>query len=217
MSMDESFLCYEFQTGLLQDLSFAPKQGDFGLAVPADDVAAVMNMGPPGYIAPEVLADFESASAASDVFSNGMILHELLSGIVPTGEDNPNLELIPNLRGLRPLVSKSIAQHPRRRYADGGAIAKELRTWHREAKKFPPHLLTNSPARVSSLTPRAPRLAPIASASPANRLALPLGGLAVIDSNRSSRFAVSTSLIFSMPGQSPGPGPEPPPAGLRAP
>jgi len=125
-----------------QDLE--PKLGDFGLAVPTTDVASGMNMGTPGYFAPEVLRDFKAATPASDVYSLGMILHELLTGITPTGNEPPNLELVPGLRGLRRLVLKATAPHPPMRFTDGQAMAKALHGWLEEARKLPPHILTGS-------------------------------------------------------------------------
>ena len=71
-----------------------------------------MNMGTPGYVAPEVLHDFASASPASDVYSLGMILHELVTGVAPSLETPADLSLVPDLRGLPELVSRTLAPDP---------------------------------------------------------------------------------------------------------
>ena len=46
-----------------------PVLGDFGLAARTDNVGADMDIATRGYVAPEVLHDFASASPASDVYS----------------------------------------------------------------------------------------------------------------------------------------------------
>lgn len=136
-----------------------PKLGDFGLAVPSDDVGSGLMMGTPGYLAPEILQDFNSTSTASDVFALGIILHQLLTGVVPDGEENADLELVPNLRGLRQLISVAIAPDLNLRFKDGDAIAKALADWLAEAKKTPAHILTAA-SRPNSINPLVASLAP---------------------------------------------------------
>jgi len=60
---------------------------DLGTAVPADGAAGEAG-GTLGYAAPEVLAG-EAASEASDLYSLGTILYEILSGQPPHQEDSP--------------------------------------------------------------------------------------------------------------------------------
>lgn len=116
-----------------QDL--VPKLGDFGLAVPSDDVASGMAMGTPGFVAPEVMEDPEAASGASDVFALGAMLHQLLSGITPTGEWEADLSKVPLAHGLRTLVQKSLAQDPAERFQNGKEMAEALAGWLEKAKR----------------------------------------------------------------------------------
>src|SRR5262245_40947773 len=58
------------------------KVADFGIATRASETALTMTgamVGTPAYLAPEILRG-ESASAASDIYALGGVLHELLSG-----------------------------------------------------------------------------------------------------------------------------------------
>ena len=104
---------------ILISLKAEPKLGDFGLVVPSNDVGSGMMMGTPGYLAPEMLRDFNAASPASDVFALGVILHELLTGVEPDGENPVDLDLVPGLRGLRELVQNATARNVLMRYRDG--------------------------------------------------------------------------------------------------
>ena len=113
-----------------------PVLGDFGLVVRCDAVGSGLNMGTPGYIAPEVVSDFEAASPASDVYALGMILHEMLSGVMPSGKQAPDLTLVPELNGLRGLVGRLVSSDPSQRPADGEALAEELASWLEGAQRM---------------------------------------------------------------------------------
>jgi ankyrin repeat protein/tRNA A-37 threonylcarbamoyl transferase component Bud32 len=60
------------------------KLADFGIAKSSSskDEAASTLIGSPAYISPEVLC-YEKLSKASDIYSFGIVMHELLTGIVP--------------------------------------------------------------------------------------------------------------------------------------
>jgi WD40 repeat protein len=101
-------------SNILIDLQDRPRVTDFGLALPlhagvAGDGAVA---GTPAYMSPEQAAG-EALTAASDVFSLGAILHELLGG----GRMNRDLETI---------CAKSMMREPRRRYGSAKELAEDL-------------------------------------------------------------------------------------------
>jgi serine/threonine protein kinase len=128
---------------VLFDNEGRPKIADFGIAwiggAPTlTDAGAVL--GTAAYISPEHAAG-EPATLASDVYSFGVILFRMLTGRLPF-EAEPALELVemhrrldaPPVKVLRPdapahlaaLAAAALERDPRRRPADGAALAGEL-------------------------------------------------------------------------------------------
>ncbi len=138
-----------------------PKLGGFGMADVAGNVASGIGMGTPAYMAPEVLLHSASATPASDVFSLGMILHELLTGMAPSAGEPANTALVPNLRDLRHLVRKALTPEPLRRFRDAEAMAMALDGWLKDARKSPSRLLTGAtPSAVAPVGSGMPRIPP---------------------------------------------------------
>jgi len=100
-----------------------PKLLDFGVASVVADEAESAARAPltPAYASPEALAGAR-ATAASDVYSLGVLLHELLSGELPRAERTPTLG-----RDLDAIVAKAIEPDPARRYASADRLADDLR------------------------------------------------------------------------------------------
>jgi len=158
-----------------------PVLGDFGLAVRTDNVGSGMNTGNSGYVAPEVLQDHTSASPASDVYSLGMILHELVTGVAPSLETPADLSLIPDLRGLPGLVGRALAPDPLERPAGGQAFAHELENWLETARQTSPPLLTAaSPSKARPSIRKAPAIASGTSRQGLSPLLLGLAGLGIV-------------------------------------
>jgi predicted Ser/Thr protein kinase len=128
----------------------ATKVLDFGLARlthgpggPGPDDVAVADTqskegliaGTPGYMAPEQAAG-HPLDPRADVFSLGVILHELLSGerpfkgssdmdvLMAVARDQP--ELPPVGEELRAVLARCLAKDPAGRYADAGAVLRAL-------------------------------------------------------------------------------------------
>jgi eukaryotic-like serine/threonine-protein kinase len=100
-------------------------------------------LGTPAYLSPEQARGSPSLSAASDIYTLGVILFELLTGQVPFNHPRPMEVLLghiqqvpPSPRSVRPtlpvtvehVVLKALAKDPADRYASAGALIRALIT-----------------------------------------------------------------------------------------
>ena len=113
---------------ILLTLKAEPKIGDFGLAHAADADTPGLVMGTPGYTAPEVFQDPGEAGPLADIYSVGVILHQLLTGIDPTGSEQPPSQPTGNIR-LDAIWRKATNIHPSQRYASAAEMGKALQKW----------------------------------------------------------------------------------------
>ncbi len=133
---------------ILFDESGQPFVSDFGLAKllgsESDLTRTLALMGTPNYMAPELTrGGKDAASTASDVWSLGIMLYELLAGHPPFHGDNLATVLrqlseeapgalpreVP--RDLAIITSRALQKLPARRYVSAGALADDLRRWLR--------------------------------------------------------------------------------------
>lgn len=115
-------------SNILLTLSAKPKIGDFGLAHAADSDQPGLMMGTPGYTAPEVFEDPDQAGPLADIYSVGVILHQLLTGIDPSGCMEPPTHLTGNNR-LDAIWSKAVNADPTKRYQTVASMADDLEKW----------------------------------------------------------------------------------------
>ncbi len=118
------------------------KIADFGLSRASDVVSVTQTgavVGTPAYMAPETCQRGEMTSR-SDIYSLGCTLYHVLTGEVPysggtvmavldqhIGGPVPRLAgLRPDLAALDPLLCRCLAKDPAERFADAGALAREL-------------------------------------------------------------------------------------------
>lgn len=123
-----------------------PKLLDFGIAKLLDpgesgpQTGADTRLYTPGYASPEQIRG-EPVTAATDIFSLGVVLCELVGGRKPllldgldgqprhafaraVLDDEPDLRALP--RGLRRIAGKALAKDPRQRYASAAALREDL-------------------------------------------------------------------------------------------
>lgn len=112
---------------------------DFGIAIDLERHEPGGTTGSPAYRSPEQLAG-ESLDGRSDVYSLGLVAHELLAGGLPfTNLDDPaaiereitsGVDMQVSRRvpaRLRPVVIRALALHPARRHETAMQFARELR------------------------------------------------------------------------------------------
>lgn len=133
---------------ILFDADDQPRVADFGLAKLLDEemdlTRTIALMGTPNYMAPELTRGGKgAATTASDVWSLGVMLYELLAGHPPFHGDNLatvlrqlNEDPPPALprgvpRDLAVIAAKALQKTPAQRYAGAGALAEDLRRWLR--------------------------------------------------------------------------------------
>ena len=115
---------------ILLDLNANPKIGDFGLARPADRQIQEGEeiFGTPHYTAPEVVNSPHSVDHRADIFSVGVILHELLTGHLPA-EDPRTASAISHCDPrFDSIIRRATDPVPEHRYSSAHEIERELHT-----------------------------------------------------------------------------------------
>ncbi len=146
---------------------------DFGIARATGSVAFTQTgqiVGTPQYLSPEQ-ARGTSATAASDVYSLGIVMFECLAGHRPFVADTPIATALAQIQqdvpplpdtvppALADVVLRSLAKDPGQRYADGTALAEALRGAAEGGTPVPPPVPPVDSTRV--MTAAAPVVAPL--------------------------------------------------------
>ncbi|MBQ0067637.1 MAG: Stk1 family PASTA domain-containing Ser/Thr kinase [Phascolarctobacterium sp.] len=124
--------------------SMVPKIADFGIAKIVSEQTMVFSgnniMGSVYYLSPEQ-AHGEPVTAASDIYSLGIVFYEMLTGHVPFSADSPiavammqiekkpeplmkYLDVVPI--GLQEILDKMLAKNIKDRYASAGEVCKDI-------------------------------------------------------------------------------------------
>ena len=116
-------------SNILLDLNAQPKIGDFGLARPIERKIEEGEeiFGTPHYTAPEVVDAPQSVNYRTDIFSVGVLLHELLTGRLPDADRRPASAIIRCDRRFDAIIRRATNPVPELRYASAAEIAKDLR------------------------------------------------------------------------------------------
>ena len=113
---------------ILLTLQAEPKIGDFGLARPVEHKtqkgAAVF--GTPGYTAPEVVNAPETVDHRADLFSVGVLLHELLTGMLPADDPRPASIICGCDLRFDAIIRQATHPLPANRYSSAKQIEVEL-------------------------------------------------------------------------------------------
>ncbi|MCX8496121.1 MAG: serine/threonine-protein kinase, partial [Akkermansiaceae bacterium] len=131
---------------ILLDLNGQPKIGDFGLARPVERkmVEGEEIFGTPDYAAPEVVNSPHSVDHRADLFAVGVMLHELLTGQLPSVDARPASVISGCDPRFDSIIRRATQALPAARYSSAQEIADELE-W-----------IANS--RGSNAGPAAPRI-----------------------------------------------------------
>jgi serine/threonine protein kinase len=153
---------------------------DFGIARLTEQSATLTGdavLGTPAYMSPEQVQGNKELDGRSDVYSLGIILYEMLSGILPYHGDTPAktmlmhiLDPIPSLLERKPdipdyineVVIRALAKNPDDRFANAGEMAAELRAISGEGdyKKTLAPISEVEASTVAVVPPQADQLTP---------------------------------------------------------
>ena len=184
---------------VLLDSAGRPKVADFGIARPLQpgsgwtvtrtDLAA----GTPAYMAPEALSG-APPDPRSDVYSLGVLLHELATGELPRGAFEPAPE------PLGAIVRRALAPDPAKRYPTAAALRDDLARGLEELKGLARAATAETPATPAPVVlPHTPTSAatPASPATPAAPLPAPVSGIALPADERIWRSAVALVLVLA--------------------
>jgi serine/threonine protein kinase len=117
-------------SNILLDLNAQPKIGDFGLARPIERKIQEGEeiFGTPHYTAPEVVDAPHSVDSRADIFSVGVMLHELLTGKLPADDPRPPSAIARCDPRFDVIVRRATHTNPAGRYSSAAEMAKDLAT-----------------------------------------------------------------------------------------
>ncbi len=159
-------------SNILLTLQAEPKIGDFGLARPIERKTqqGEVIFGTPGYTAPEVMNFPETVDHRADLFSVGVLLHELLTGKLPADDSRPASAISGCDARFDSIIRKATSPNPDARYSTTAEIAGDLG----KISAMP----ATSPMAIARATPKAgtsrppmPRRATTATSKPTRKKA----------------------------------------------
>lgn len=115
-------------SNILLDVQAQPKIGDFGLARPIERKIEEGEeiFGTPHYTAPEVVNAPHSVDYRADIFSVGVLLHELLTGKLPADDARPASVIARCDVRFDAIIRRATHPVPSGRYSSANELAKDL-------------------------------------------------------------------------------------------
>lgn len=113
---------------ILLDQQARPKIGDFGLARPIGTSLkdGEKIYGTPHYTAPEVVRSPDTVDARADIFSVGVVLHELLTGQLPEDDPRPPSVIVGCDPRFDVIIRRATQPSPNLRHASAAEVAHEI-------------------------------------------------------------------------------------------
>ena len=113
---------------ILLDAQAHPKIGDFGLAraLESQIEEGEQIFGTPGYTAPEVIEPPYTFDHRADIYSVGVMLHELLTGKLPDADPRPASHICACNVRFDAVIRKATSHDPNSRYSSALELAAEL-------------------------------------------------------------------------------------------
>ena len=146
-------------SNILLDQNAQPKIGDFGLARPvgARIAEGADIFGTPYYTAPEVIRTPQAVGHRADIYSVGILLHELLTGHLPSADPRPASTIIKCDHRFDEIIRRASDPIPELRYFSADEIINDLRAIANPAG----HAKTSAPAGTGAppAAPSAPQTA----------------------------------------------------------
>ncbi len=146
--------------------------GDFGLALDMQEGSSGEIFGTPHYISPEQARRSKDVVPQSDIYSLGVILYEMLTGVVPFDDASPTSVALQHItqpppppRSINGLISekteqvilKALSKMPEDRYQSGAELIEALEKALTEAKEEQqPKILPLPPIPAAILSAQAP-------------------------------------------------------------
>jgi serine/threonine protein kinase len=147
-------------SNILLDLNAQPKIGDFGLARPIETKIQEGEeiFGTPHYTAPEVVNAPQSVDYRADIFSVGVLLHELLTGKLPADDRRTASAISHCDPRFDVIIRRATHPQPEARYTSASEIANELQII---AASAGPRVLRTAATATPANSRAAKRLTPV--------------------------------------------------------
>ncbi|RYD45520.1 MAG: serine/threonine protein kinase [Verrucomicrobiaceae bacterium] len=139
-------------SNILLDLNNQPKIGDFGLARPAERKIEEGEeiFGTPHYTAPEVVNAPHTVDYRADIFSVGVLLHELLTSKLPADDPRPASAICQCDPRFDAIIKKATQPLAAARYSSAALIAKDLQAIGDSLQRGPRVAQVAAPRRAGS-------------------------------------------------------------------